>query len=453
MKLNQESSGYGAVVLTLINLFAQCAQFAFRVALTRLIGPEGMGLYQLVLPVHTVLMSLAVSGFTVAVARLTAEYNARGNTKAVRQLVWQARGLYILILLLIAALVIPLSDAISVHVLGDARTRLPMLILLPVILLTGWENVQKNFFYGMKRVNPPAITEIVEQTVRIGAVLALLTFLQPAYEELRVAMIILGMLISEIASASLLTIFFRRWKARTPAVGRTVPPKDLLREIGGIAVPVAGANVLSNALASANSIVIPGRLILSGLSASQALSAFGVAFGMTMPLLGIPTAFMMAIAFVMMPRIAEHVSQGRWEQAKNAIRRTLLTTTGLLIPASALMCLFGAQIARAVFRQETAGQYMTPMMIATALTCMQYILGSLLNGVGQQRRAAANLIVSGVVELVITWFACAQPDLRLFGFVLAFFISSLLGLGLNLWDILRVMRLHSSHSNHLAGEK
>jgi len=66
-----------------------------------------------------------------------------------------------------------------------------------------------------------------------------------------------------------------------------------------IAIPVAGANVCSNLIGSVNSIMIPGRLIAAGMAAEQSLSAYGVAFGMTMPLLSLPMAF---IAFVSMPR-------------------------------------------------------------------------------------------------------------------------------------------------------
>ena len=444
MGLNTRSSGYGAAVLTLINLFSQIMQFIFRIALTRLIGPEVIGLYQLVLPAHSVIMSIAVSGFTVAVSRLSAQYNANKNTLAIRQLIWQARGAYITVLLVVSALIIPFSDAISVHLMGDARARMGILFLLPVVLLTGWENVQKNFFYGMKQVNPPAVSEILEQVTRVGSVLLLLWLLRPSYAELQVAMIVVGMLISEIASAALLTVFYRRWKERTPASGHRLANTAMLRELGAIALPIAGANLLANILGSANSLIIPGRLVQSGLSVSEALSSFGVAFGMTMPLLGLPTALMGAMAFVTMPRIAEQVALSRWKTAEATVRRTLATTLIILVPGSVILCLFGPGIARALFKQESAGLYMTPMMVATALTCLQYIMGSMLNGMGAQRRSATNLVFSGAVELVITWYACAQPNLRLFGFVLAFLISSFLGAGLNLWDLRSILRQHNS---------
>jgi stage V sporulation protein B len=453
LKLNTSSAGYGAAVLTAVNLGAQVAQFFFRAALTQFIGAEGMGLYHLVLPAHAVMMSLCVSGFTVAVSRLTAAYNAQGNAadnaRAIRQLVWRARGLYIAAVLALAALVIPLSDMISVHLLGDARTRLGLLVLLPVVLLTGWENVNKNLFYGLKRVGPPAVTEVVEQIVRIGAILGLLYALRPGHEEAQVGLVVAGMLLSEIASASLLTVFFQRWlRGQSLPEGKPAAPRrGMTGEILSIAVPVAGANVITNLLASANSVIIPGRLIASGLSVSESLSAFGVTFGMTMPLLNIPTAFMTAVSFVMLPRIAENVARNRWGEVSRAVRKSLLVTAGLLAPASVLMCLFGPQLARTMFRQASAGQFIAPMMAATAVTCLQFVTASMLNGMGAQRRQAANLITSGAAELALTWFAVAQPGLRLMGFVWAFLLSSLLGLGLNAYDLWGILRRHTGTVN------
>ena len=66
------------------------------------------------------------------------------------------------------------SDAISVWFLGDARTQLGLILLVPCVALTGVENFHKHSFYGAGLVRPPAVTELCEQLVRSAAVLAIL---------------------------------------------------------------------------------------------------------------------------------------------------------------------------------------------------------------------------------------------------------------------------------------
>ena len=55
------------------------------------------------------------------------------------------------------------SDPISVYLLGDARTQLGLMLLVPCAALTGVENIHKHFFYGAGLVGPPAVVELLEQ--------------------------------------------------------------------------------------------------------------------------------------------------------------------------------------------------------------------------------------------------------------------------------------------------
>ena len=53
-------------LLTVTGILSQAVGFAYRVGLTRLAGAEIMGLYQLILPVYSILLSLTSVGLTTA---------------------------------------------------------------------------------------------------------------------------------------------------------------------------------------------------------------------------------------------------------------------------------------------------------------------------------------------------------------------------------------------------
>ncbi len=428
----------GALLLTAVNLFSQILGFAYRVWLSRLIDPEALGLYQLIMPVYSVVMSLCVSGITVAVSRMTASYTALGNERAVRQVVRNALMGYILLTLGLCLLIVPFSDAVSVYLLGDARTRLGLLFLLPCIMLTGWENVHKNYFYGRKNVVPPAISEVLEQLSRAAAILGLLIFLKPVYHEQQVGLIVIGMIISEVISASLLTFMFRITRREVVPTG--VPLPDMRRRMAQIAVPVALANVSVNLIGSVNTIIIPARLIASGVDSSQALSSYGVAFGMTMPLLALPMAFVVAVSLVTIPRVSESVALRDYKSLLRKIKSSLLIITAITLPMTALLILFGKPISVALFKNPNAGAYMEPLAVATLFSCFEYVLHSLLNGIGKQKAAAANMIAAGVLQLALTWLGVARPELRLMGYVWAYLAANVLGCFLNLRDLVAYFR-------------
>ena len=62
----------GTLLLTATGLAGQGLGFLYRIALSRQIGAEVMGLYQLIMPVYSVLLSLTAVGLTAAVSNLSA---------------------------------------------------------------------------------------------------------------------------------------------------------------------------------------------------------------------------------------------------------------------------------------------------------------------------------------------------------------------------------------------
>ena len=239
----------GTLLLTATGLFSQVVGFLYRMALSRLIGAETMGLYQLVMPVYSMLMSLTAVGLTVAVSTLSARHHALGDNGTVRLVLRRALRCFFLMVFPLGAAVVLLSDPISVYLLGDARTRLGVALLVPCVLLTGVENLHKHCFYGIGRVRPPAAVETAEQLIRAGAVLGLLIALLPRSAEETVGLIVLGMVICEVFSACALTLLFRRHWQRFPPGN---PGTEIsARRLMSIAVPVGATSLLGTLLGSA----------------------------------------------------------------------------------------------------------------------------------------------------------------------------------------------------------
>ena len=427
----------GTVLLTAVGLFSQLVGFGYRIALSRLVGAETMGLYQLIMPVYSTLMSLTAIGLTVAVSTLSARYSALGDRGAVRQVKNRALVLFFCAALPLGAVLILCSDPISVYLLGDARTQLGIILLVPCVLLTGVENLHKHCFYGIGLVRPPAATETAEQLIRTGAVLGLLLLLPRRGREETVGVIVAGMVVCEVFSALALTALFRRWWRS----GSRAAPREVTRwgQLLSIALPVAATSLLGTFLGSANAVLIPAKLVEGGMEPSAAISAFGVLCGMTMPMLSLPTGFIGALCLVLAPNLARQTALGDGGAARQFLDRTLSAVSCLMAPAMALLAVFGPRIARAVFNEPSAGALMLPLAIGTLLSCYQSVLSGALNGVCRQGLAARNAIVSDAVQLLFTFFTVARWGLG--GFAAGFVLSSLAGMAMNLVSVLRCAHL------------
>ena len=435
--MKRSSALYSTALLTFTSLFAQLVGFVYRVFLSRLIGPEVMGLYQLVLPVSSVLMSLTAVGFTVAASNLSAQYHALGNFKAVDQVVRRCVLGFLLSFAVVCAAVLLFYDPISVYLLGDARTQLGLVLLLPCVLLTGLENIHKHFFYGTGNVRPAACTELCEQFIRTGAVLGLLVILLPQNPERTVGLIVAGMVACEIFSAVTLTVLYRRAvgpSGRLPGAG--TEKKTLNRGILSIALPIGFTSLLGNLMGAANSILIPQRLVHAGADVSAAMSSFGVICGMTLPMLSMPTAFIGAMGLVLLPKLAESTALGREEVTRRRIGKAMTATSLLILPASAILLVIGPTIAQVLFKEPSAGDFVGPLTAAVVLTCYESVLAVSLNGIGRQSTAAWNSLLCGGVQLVITWVRLGTPGVGLRGYVEGLVVSTVLGVWLN-WRAVR----------------
>ncbi len=442
MKWNRSSALYGTLVLTGTGIVSQLLGFVYRIFLSRLIGAEVMGLYQLIMPVYSVIIALTAVGLTVSVSNLSSRYHALENRRAIYQVVRRCLMAFLVLFALAAAATALLYDPISVYLLGDARTQAGLLLLLPCILLTGVENLHKHYFYGTGNVRPAAITELAEQFIRTGAVLGLLVAFLPQNPEWTVALIVIGMCCSEIFSAVAQTVLYRCHMGRPKGLtGPGETPEVLNRAIRSIALPITVTSLLGNLMASANAVLIPQRLVAAGMGVSAAMSAFGVICGMTVPMLYLPTAFIGALGLVLVPKLAESCALGRMDQARRRIHKSLLATSVLTMPSMALMVVLGPTIGVYLFKEPTVGGYIVPLSVGVLLSCYESVLGGVLNGVGRQAAAARTSLLCGAVQLACTYVLMGIPGMGLKGYVAGFVASSALGVVLRWFQVRKATKV------------
>lgn len=439
--MNVIAAPRAAVVLTAVSLFSQGVGFLYRVALSRMVGAEVMGLYQLVMPVFSVLLSLTAVGFTAACSNLSAHYYALGDRRSAAQAAKQCVWGFLCAFAVTAGITAPLSDFFSVRLLGDARTRLGVLLLLPCVLLTGLENIHKHVFYGSGKILPPAACEVCEQLIRAGSVLGLLWWFLPQNPERTVGLIVCGMILCEVFSAVTLTLLCRRELSRPSGKGTR---EEILRgKVWGIAVPVGATALLGNLMGACTSVMIPQRLVRAGADVEEAMARFGVLCGMTAPMLSLPLCCVSALGLVLTPRLAESAALGKRELSCRRLGRALEAAAFCLLPACGLLAAAAPTLGQMLFREEEAGAFAVPLAAGMILSGGESIFGSALNGLGRQKQHARNSLICGAFQLAVTYLRMSAPGVGLRGYVEGFVLSALLGLWLNAWTAYRAIGFHA----------
>ena len=162
-----------AALMTGADVLLRLAGMGLRIWLANALGGEGMGLYQLVLAVYSLFVTLATAGVSVAATRLMAEELARSPAEArgmLHCLLLAGAGLGVLAL----AAQFGLAGLAAKWWLGDVRAAGALRVSSLGLPWMAVSSVLRGFFIARRKVEPNVLSQLAEQTVRIGVVWAAL---------------------------------------------------------------------------------------------------------------------------------------------------------------------------------------------------------------------------------------------------------------------------------------
>jgi len=443
LKINKSSAFFQAFTLTLSSIILQILLFVYRIIITRFSGAGGMGIYQLTSPYYSILSSISLSGITMAVTRLTVEKTASKDLNAVKTTVNKSLQLFLTLLSFSAIITFIFPDFIAGKILGNIQTKASMLLFIPCLFFTGFENIYKSFFYGIKNVKPNIISEITELSIRISAIFILLYINKTSLNPEKTAFLIVsGMIISEIFSFTFLGIYYKHHVGATLAVAPIQKhSKNILSEIARIAIPISASSLLMTIISSVNTILLPKRLIIAGMTNTQAIETLGILMGMSLPLVTIPVIFIGPIINVMFPRITAAKKLGDIKDMHGKIAKVLQTCSFLTFPAMGVVAAIGKPLCILMYKNETAGNYIFPLVLSSVFTYIQIATGNILYALDKQKNLAVYNVIDGIVHIIFTYIFVAMPKLNVYGFMLGNFASSFLGTFLNIITILKYSKI------------
>ena len=405
--------------------------FSLRVWLSRELGAQAMGLVELTHSAQSLLIAPVASGLPAAVSRLSAQ---RGRTGGARVALVGA-GLSLLVSIPVAAAAFCLREPLA-RWLGDIRTLPALLCLLPSVPVIGLSCALNGYCYGTDRPAAPALSELLEQIVRLLLCLYLVPLLRSWPTALRAAVPALAMLLGETAGLLLMLLLLagalrRRRKPLRGMMHRARGEAGpICTELIALALPLTGMKLVSSLMHTVNAALIPARLQASGLAAQEALSRFGMMHGMLLPVLMMPSFITGSISMVTAPELARRQAEG--QPMLRLIARVLASTLAIGLPAMAAVYLFAPLLANTLYRQAELLPLLRLCCPLVPVMALVQVTGGMMNGLGLQRRSLRISLASSLLSLLLMYILAARPSLRLLGAVIGMAGGQLLTLLMNL---------------------
>lgn len=439
----------GAFVLTITNLITGSLSFIYRIFLTRAIGSEGIGVYQLVLPLYLLFITFVSEGITTAVSKLIAEQAPGRNFSNIYKIVKICCFTIGIWSLLLCIFIFINADFLANQILKDNRTHLSILVFTPAIFFISISAVLKGYFFGLQNVNPPAFIDILEKLIRVIGLLLTTYFLLPFGIEYVCAGVMAAMAAGELMSLFLL--YFAYIVRRTVSVIRTNTDSTvkIIFRILKTALPLSLSGALTTIMDMVIAILVPTQLRLGGCSNSIALSLYGQITGMVMPLLFFPFIIIASLGITLVPAIASSYATDNWTALNKKCNDSLKITSVIAFAATALFIIFPWELCRIFFKCPQAGNMLFWMSFVCIFEYWQFTLFAILNGIGMQHVVLKNSMLHIVISIICSYYLIPIPRIGIYGFVIGFCASAVLICLWNLADIRHNRRIRIDYANVL----
>lgn len=425
----------GAFVLGAAGVVSKLLGAVYRIPLARLLGGEGMGLYQMAYPIYTTILSLATAGIPVAISIMVAQKETQGLREDIERIFKVSLLLLFLVGMVLSLAVFGGSGWLAEVVLKQKKAQMAIAAIAPAILLSGLMSVFRGYFQGQQKMTPTAVSQVVEQVFRVTFVLILAFWLYPRGLEWAAAGATFGAVIGGIAGLTVLVFIYLKEgnRRKRKSIRRTGQSSlGLAKEVFRLAIPVSLGAVVVPLVQMLDAVIVPTRLIQAGFSVSRATTLYGELSGMASVLINLPTIFTIAIATSLVPAVAEAVALNNRHEIKKRINNGLRAALIIALPSAAGLYVLAFPICDLLYATPEAGIPLAYLAFSIVVLALFQVTSAGLQGLGHPKIPLRHLIVTGFLKVFFNYYLTGLVFLNIKGPAIGTTVAFLVGSCLNL---------------------
>lgn len=420
----------GAFILVLASITVKVLGFIYQIMIVRLVGTEGIGIFNMVYPLYITVFVLTTAGIPTALSKYVAEETARNKEYEAEKVLGMALVLVIFLSTVGALFLILASPRLIRLLYTDPRVIPSFLVITPTLLLATVSSCIRGYFQGLQDMRPTAINQLVEQVIRFLSGLALVYFLTPFGLTWATVGLAGGVLLSEIGG---LVYVWRIYIKRTPASYLLLRPSlPVARKLFSFGVPLTVTRIVSTLSAAIEGSLIPHLLMKSGVTLTTATSLYGELTGVAFTLLNIPSTLTFSLATTLVPAISE--AHGRRQNSLMAQRTSDAIGITLLagIPSAIILFYWGNDLAGLLFKAKNAGLILKYLALGSIFLYICQTTSGILQGTGYVKTVFVTNLISCLIRLGGIVYLGGQFQAGLegvaFSYVAGFFVLAVLNL-------------------------
>ena len=398
-------------VVTIFSVITRALGFFFRIFLSRKLGAEGLGLFQMASAVLGIFMTLISSGLPLTTAKFVSKYEVNGELKKRNQVVASALVIAMIVAVVSSILLIVLKPFFGI-ILTDNRAVQLLIILVPSLLFSAIYAVFRGALWGQNDFFNCGLTELLEQIIRFALTFFMLIKVTDTFAATKNSAIAFN-LTCLLSALITMFIYFRH--------GRLNFRKGEYKNVFKSATPVTGVRLANSLVQPLTSIIIPNMLIMIGYSASEAVASYGVIMGMTFPMLFVPMAIVGSISMVLIPSISSMLAKKQYDTIEQNITKSISVSVFISMLFIPLYLSVGDLIGIVLYDNAFSGVLLQLSAVCILPITLCNLTGSVLNALNLEVKSFVNYFLGSLV--LFASLIAFTPLVGINSVIIAFFLS------------------------------
>lgn len=368
------------IILILGGFIAKVLGMFIKIVLTRTISIEGIGMYSLILPTFNLFITLSSLGLPIAISKLVSEHK-NSNKKIVLPtipLIIIFNGSLILLIFLIAPF---LSDSL----LNNSDLYYPLLAIGLTLPFIGISSIIKGYFFGIERMFPNVLANIIEQLMRLFLTVTVIRGLMDYSLVVAITGVVLINILSEGISIVVLLLFVPKNKDISLVDFKI--DGSLLKDLLHISIPTTGSRLIGSVTYFLEPIILTYALIRCGYDSEFITINYGIINGYIYPLLLLPSFFTLAISNAILPVVSNSFSNSNYNYTKYKIKQGIFISLLVGIPCTCLLMIAPEFFLNLVYGTVEGAYYVTLIAPVFLLYYIQTPLTSCMQAMGYAKQA------------------------------------------------------------------
>lgn len=451
----------GTFILTVATAISKILGFIYIVPFTALVGTQGNILFEYAYKPYILLLSLATMGIPLAVSKFVSKYNQLGDYHTGWRLfksglvITTLTGIVWFVILYtsapaIAAYLIDENDtsgnAIS-HVVFVIRMVSFALIIVPPM------GIARGYFQGHQDMKPTAISQMIEQLVRIVFILvAAFIIIILLKKEVYVAVGFATFSAFMGAVAGAIYLFFCWYKRKghfqqlisssKPEQSITLP--SIYKELFSYAIPFVIVGLGISLYQSVDTFLINKAMLSTNHTLLEAETENSI-ISLTQRLILIPVSLATAFSLTLVPVITESFTAGKIAAVRQQVTKTIQIILFFTLPASVGLMVLGREAFGTLFginQLELGGTLLTWSAPTAILFSFFLVTSSMLQGLNQQKKAVISMLIGLGFKLATTYYFVVQ--FKGIGSIVTTNIGMILTIAINLYVIHKIVAIEKN---------